>query len=95
MAMDYIQIEEHGDPEVLKLDSMPVLEPNPGEVLIRVAAAGVNRPDVMQRKGLYPPPPGATDVPGLEISGTVVSVGENVTEPTVGSEVCALVVCGG
>ena len=95
MAMDYIQIEEHGDPEVLKLDSMPVPEPNPGEVLIRVAAAGVNRPDVMQRKGLYPPPPGATDVPGLEISGTVVSVGENVTEPAVGAEVCALVVCGG
>ena len=93
--MDYIQIEEHGDPEVLKLDSMPVPEPNPGEVLIRVAAAGVNRPDVMQRKGLYPPPPGATDVPGLEISGTVVSVGENVTEPAVGAEVCALVVCGG
>ena len=55
MAMDYIQIEKHGDPEVLKLDSMPVPEPNPGEVLIRVAAAGVNRPDVMQRKGLYPP----------------------------------------
>ena len=95
MAMDYIQIEEHGDPEVLKLDSMPVPEPHPGEVLIRVAAAGVNRPDVMQRKGLYPPPPGATDVPGLEISGTVVSVGENVTEPAVGAEVCALVVCGG
>ena len=95
MAMDYIQIEEHGDPEVLKLDSMPVPEPNPGEVLIRVAAAGVNRPDVMQRKGLYPPPPGATDVPGLEISGTVVSVGENVTEPAVGAEVCALVVSGG
>ena len=95
MAMDYIQIEEHGDPEVLKLDSMPVPEPKPGEVLIRVAAAGVNRPDVMQRKGLYPPPPGATDVPGLEISGTVVSVGENVTEPAVGAEVCALVVCGG
>ena len=93
--MDYIQIEEHGDPEVLKLDSMPVPEPNPGEVLIRVAAAGVNRPDVMQRKGLYPPPPGATDVPGLEISGTVVSVGENVTEPAVGAEVCALVVSGG
>ncbi len=93
--MDYIQIEKHGDPEVLKLDSMPVPEPNPGEVLIRVAAAGVNRPDVMQRKGLYPPPPGATDVPGLEISGTVVSVGENVTEPAVGVEVCALVVCGG
>jgi len=93
--MKYIKIEEHGGPEVLKLDSMPIPEPGPGEVLIRVAAAGVNRPDVMQRKGLYPPPPGATDVPGLEVSGTVVSAGENVTEPVVGDEVCALVVSGG
>mgnify|MGYP006156833489 CR=1 FL=1 len=94
-SMKYIKIEEHGSPEVLKLDSMPVPEPGPGEVLIRVAAAGVNRPDIMQRKGLYPPPPGATDVPGLEVSGTVMSAGENVTEPAVGSEVCALVACGG
>jgi len=88
-SMKYIKIEEHGGPEVLKLDSMPVPEPGPGEVLIRVAAAGVNRPDVMQRKGLYPPPPGATAVPGLEVSGTVVSVGENVSEPAIGDEVCA------
>jgi len=93
--MNYIKIEKHGDPEVLKLHSMPVPEPSPGEVLIRVSAAGVNRPDVMQRKGLYPPPPGATDVPGLEVSGTVVSTGKNVSEPMVGSEVCALVTCGG
>ena len=55
-SMNYIQIEKHGDPEVLKLHSMPVPEPGPGEVLIKVAAAGVNRPDMMQRKGLYPPP---------------------------------------
>jgi NADPH2:quinone reductase len=94
-TMKYIKIKEHGGPEVLKLDSMPIPEPGPGEVLIRVAAAGVNRPDVMQRKGLYPPPPGATDVPGLEVSGTVLSTGENVTEPAVGNEVCALVVSGG
>jgi NADPH2:quinone reductase len=94
-TMKYIKIEEPGGPEVLKLDSMPIPEPGPGEVLIRVAAAGVNRPDVMQRKGLYPPPPGATDVPGLEVSGTVLSAGENVTEPAVGNEVCALVVSGG
>ena len=94
-SMNYIQIEKHGDPEVLKLHSMPVPEPGPGEVLIKVAAAGVNRPDVMQRKGLYPPPPGATDVPGLEVSGTVVSVGQNVSEPPINSEVCALVNCGG
>ena len=94
-SMKYIQIEKHGDPEVLKLHSMPVPEPGPGEVLIKVAAAGVNRPDVMQRKGLYPPPPGATDVPGLEVSGTVVSVGQNVSELPINSEVCALVTCGG
>jgi putative PIG3 family NAD(P)H quinone oxidoreductase len=74
---------------------MPVPEPGPGEVLIKVAAAGVNRPDVMQRKGLYPPPPGATDIPGLEVSGTVVSVGQNVSKPPINSEVCALVTCGG
>jgi putative PIG3 family NAD(P)H quinone oxidoreductase len=94
-SMNYIQIEKHGDPEVLKLHSMPVPEPGPGEVLIKVAAAGVNRPDVMQRKGLYPPPPGATNVPGLEVSGTVVSVGQNVSEFPINSEVCALVTCGG
>lgn len=94
-SMNYIQIEKHGDPEVLKLHSMPVPEPGAGEVLIKVAAAGVNRPDVMQRKGLYPPPPGATDVPGLEVSGTVVSVGQNVSKPPINSEVCALVTCGG
>ena len=94
-SMNYIQIEKHGDPEVLKLHSMPVPEPGPGEVLIKVAAAGVNRPDMMQRKGLYPPPPGATDVPGLEVSGTVVSVGQNVSKPPINSEVCALVTCGG
>jgi len=74
---------------------MPIPEPGPGEVLIKVAAAGVNRPDVMQRKGLYPPPPGATDVPGLEVSGTVVSVGQNVSDPPINSEVCALVTSGG
>ena len=94
-SMNYIQIEKHGDPEVLKLNSIPVPEPGPGEVLIKVAAAGVNRPDIMQRKGLYPPPACATDVPGLEVSGTVVSLGQNVSEPLINSEVCALVTCGG
>ena len=93
--MKYIQIEKHGDPDVLKLNSQAVPDPGPDEVLIRVEAAGVNRPDIMQRKGLYPPPPGATDVPGLEVSGTVVKTGENVTGPKVGSQVCALVSCGG
>ena len=94
-SMKYIKIEEHGGPEVLKLDTMPVPEPGPDEVLIRVAAAGVNRPDIMQRKGFYPPPPGATDVPGLEVSGTVVKLGVNVSDIDLGSEVCALVACGG
>jgi len=93
--MNYIQIEEHGDPDVLKLSSQSVPEPGVDEVLIRVEAAGVNRPDIMQRKGLYPPPPGATDVPGLEVSGTVVKKGKNVAELEVGSQICALVPCGG
>ncbi len=93
--MNYIQIEKHGDPEVLKLSSQSVPEPYLDEVLIRVEAAGVNRPDIMQRKGLYPPPPGATNVLGLEVSGTVVKKGKNVTEPELGSQVCALLSCGG
>ena len=93
--MKYIQIEKHGDPDVLKLKSQSVPDPGPDEVLIRVEAAGVNRPDIMQRKGLYPPPPGATDVLGLEVSGTVEKTGVNVTELKVGSQVCALVSCGG
>ena len=94
-SMNYIQIEKPGEPEVLKLSSQLVPEPGPDEVLIRVKAAGVNRPDIMQRKGLYPPPPGATDVPGLEVSGTVVMVGKNVTGLKLDSKVCALVSCGG
>ena len=93
--MKYVQIEKHGDPDVLKLNSQAVPDPGPDEVLIRVEAAGVNRPDIMQRKGLYPPPPGATDVLGLEVSGTVEKTGVNVTELKVGSQVCALVSCGG
>ena len=93
--MNYIQIEKHGDPDVLKLSSQSVPDPGPDEVLIRIEAAGVNRPDIMQRKGLYLPPPGATDVPGLEVSGIVVKTGKNVAEPKVSSQVCALVSCGG
>ncbi len=95
VSMNYIQIEKHGDPDVLVLSSQSVPEPDLNEVLIRVEAAGVNRPDIMQRKGLYPPPPGTTDVPGLEVSGTVVKKGKNVTFPEVGSQVCALLSCGG
>ena len=94
-SMKFIKIEKHGGPDVLKLNSQAVPDPGPDEVLIRVEAAGVNRPDIMQRKGLYPPPPGATDVLGLEVSGTVEKTGVNVTELKVGSQVCALVSCGG
>ncbi len=93
--MKYIQIEKEGPPNVLKIKTKSIPDPGSNEVLIRVAAAGVNRPDVMQRKGLYPPPPGATNIPGLEISGTIVSVGRNVNKQLIDSEVCALVNCGG
>ncbi|QSA99187.1 NAD(P)H-quinone oxidoreductase [Methylococcus sp. EFPC2] len=72
--MAVIEIAEPGGPEVLRLASRPIPQPGPGVVLIRVAAAGVNRPDVMQRKGLYPPPPGASDIPGLEVAGEIVAV---------------------
>jgi NADPH:quinone reductase len=94
-AMTVIEIAAPGPPESLRPVSRPVPEPGPGEVLIRVAAAGVNRPDVLQRKGLYPPPQGVTDIPGLEVSGEVVRAGDGVTDPTVGARVCALVAGGG
>ncbi|NJC33059.1 putative PIG3 family NAD(P)H quinone oxidoreductase [Sphingomonas jejuensis] len=84
-----------GGPEVLRPVRRPVPAPAAGEVLVRVAAAGVNRPDVMQRKGLYPPPPGAPSIPGLEIAGTVVALGEGVDTLSVGAEVAALVSGGG
>lgn len=94
-SMKVIEIGAPGEPEVLKAATRAVPEPGPGQVLIRVAAAGVNRPDVMQRRGLYPPPPGASDIPGLEVAGGVVAVGEGVSEPPIGAEVCALVTGGG
>jgi len=78
----------------LRLGSRPTPRPGKAEVLIKVAAAGVNRPDVIQRKGLYPPPPGASDIPGLEVSGTVVAAGQGATH-LIGSKVCALVTGGG
>ena len=93
--MTAVEITESGDPEVLRLGRRSVVAPGPGEVLIRVAAAGVNRPDVMQRKGLYPAPTGASDIPGLEVAGTVVAVGDGVAWPAVGDRVCALLVGGG
>jgi NADPH2:quinone reductase len=90
-----IQIEKPGGPEVLTLAERPRPSPGPGEVLVKVAAAGVNRPDVMQRQGRYPPPPGVTDIPGLEIAGTVEELGSGVTDFRGGERICALVAGGG
>jgi putative PIG3 family NAD(P)H quinone oxidoreductase len=84
-----------GGPEVLRTVERPVPRPGAGEVLIEVAAAGVNRPDILQRRGLYPPPPGAPSIPGLEIAGTVVALGAGVAEIQAGQAVCALVSGGG
>lgn len=93
--MTAVEIARPGGPEVLQTCSRPVPQPGPGEVLVRVAAAGVNRPDAMQRRGLYPPPPGASDLPGLEIAGVVAALGEGVETPRIGAEICALVTGGG
>ncbi len=90
-----VEITAPGPPEVLRPARRPVVPPGSGEVLIRVAAAGVNRPDVLQRQGHYPPPPGASDVPGLEVAGEVAAVGDRVTEWRLGDAVCALVAGGG
>ena len=84
-----------GGPEVLTLVRRPVPKPAAGELLIAAAAAGVNRPDVVQRLGLYPPPPGAPSIPGLEVAGIVAAVGEEVPEALIGQPVCALVAGGG
>jgi len=94
-TMQAIEITEPGEADVLVPGTRPVPQPAAGEVLVRVAAAGVNRPDVAQRKGVYPPPPGASDIPGLEISGEVVALGDGVTEFAIGDAVCALVAGGG
>ncbi|MEN2988749.1 NAD(P)H-quinone oxidoreductase [Tistrella sp. BH-R2-4] len=94
-TMTAIEISTPGGPEVLKPATRPVPQPGAGEVLIRIAAAGVNKPDALQRQGNYPPPPGASDIPGLEVSGVVVATGRDVTRLTVGDRVCALVTGGG
>jgi len=94
-TMTAVEIREPGPPQVLRAVERPLPEPAPFEVLIQVAAAGVNRPDVLQRKGVYPPPPGVTDIPGLEVAGEVVRLGEGVYEPALGTKVCALVAGGG
>ena len=93
--MHAVEITAAGKPEVLKPCSRPVPQPRAGEVLIKVAAAGVNRPDVMQRRGHYAPPPGASDLPGLEIAGSIVVLGDGVADWRVGDAVCALVQGGG
>jgi NADPH:quinone reductase len=90
-----IEISTPGGPDVLKPVERPDPVPGPGDVLIKVAASGVNRPDVMQRRGRYPPPPGASDIPGLEVAGTIVELGPGVGSWKVGDRVCALVSSGG
>lgn len=93
--MKAIEITRPGGPEVLAFCERPTPALGPSDVLIRVAAAAINRPDVQQRRGLYPPPPCATDLPGLDVAGTVERTGENVTWPKVGDAVCALANGGG
>src|ERR1700690_3543922 len=93
--MTVVEIAAPGGPEQLKTARRPVPAPAAGEVLVRVAAAGVNRPDVMQRQGRYPPPPGASDIPGLEIAGEIVALGAGVSGLKVGDRVTALLPGGG
>lgn len=93
--MKFIDIQQPGGPEVLVLREGEAPQPNAGEVRIRVAAAGVNRPDVVQRMGLYPAPPGASPIPGLEVAGEIDLLGDGVSDWKVGDKVCALVNGGG
>lgn len=95
VAMTAVGYDAPGAPEVLRPETVAVPRPGPGEVLVKVAFAGVNRPDVVQRQGNYPPPPGASPIPGLEISGTVAALGEGVSRLVPGQQVCALVSGGG
>ena len=94
-TMTAIAISRPGGPDVLVAEQRPLPQPGPGEILVKVAAAGVNRPDLSQREGRYPPPPGASDLPGLEIAGEVVGLGEGVTAWKLGDQVCALAHGGG
>ncbi|MEW9805861.1 NAD(P)H-quinone oxidoreductase [Mesorhizobium marinum] len=93
--MTVVAISKPGGPRVLKPEQRDVPRPGEGEILIRVRAAGVNRPDVQQRKGLYPPPPGASDLPGLEVAGEVAAIGAGVKRWNGGDQVCALTAGGG
>ena len=94
-TMIAVEISTPGGPEVLMPAARPLPQPGHGEILIKVAAAGVNRPDLMQRAGAYPPPPGASDLPGLEVAGEVAAVGPGVASPKIGDAVCALTPGGG
>ena len=94
-AMNAVEITQSGGPEVLQLTQRPMPEAGPGEVVIRVVWAGVNRPDALQRAGLYAPPPSASDLPGLEASGEIVALGEGVGDWALGDKVCALLPGGG
>src|SRR3954471_21609324 len=94
-TMRAVEITQPGKPEVLKPGARPVPQPKTGEVLVKVEAAGVNRPDVLQRTGNYPVPPGASDIPGLEIAGRVAAVGAGVSDWREGDALCALVQGGG
>ncbi len=89
-TMNCVEIKTPGGPEALVPATRPVPLPKPGEILIKVAATAVNRPDIAQRAGLYPPPPGASDLPGLEAAGTVAALGEGVTGWNIGDAICAL-----
>jgi len=93
--MKAVAITKPGGPEVLELEELATPTPGPGEILIKVEAAGVNRPDTIQRMGFYAPPPGSPDTPGLEVAGTVVALGDNANQWNVGDRVCALVGGGG
>lgn len=93
--MTAIAVRQPGPPEALQPETRPTPRPKDGELLVRVKAAGVNRPDVLQRKGCYPPPPGVTDIPGLEIAGEVVELGPGAGRYRVGDELCGLVPGGG
>lgn len=93
--MKAVEISQPGGPEVLKLVERPMPEPKAGEVLVKVSAAGINRPDVFQRKGNYPAPPGASDLPGLEVAGEIVGGDVGDTGLKVGDKVCALLAGGG
>ena len=94
-TMRQVRFDGSGGPEVIAVETVPLPKPAPGQVLIEVVAAGVNRPDIMQRQGSYPPPKGATEIPGLEIAGRIAALGEGVSGHAVGDEVCALVISGG